>query len=97
MRLAILGVGLIGGSIGRAARERGLAEVTGYVRNPAKRDECLEVGVVDLEVADRRLQVGVTLRRVEAGLADARVLDRRRVRVDAGAARHRARHARRRA
>lgn len=47
MRLAILGVGLIGGSIGRAARERGLAEVTGYVRNPAKRDECLEVGAVD--------------------------------------------------
>jgi len=48
MRLAILGVGLIGGSIGRAARQRGLAEVTGYVRNPDKAVECLEVGAVDL-------------------------------------------------
>lgn len=46
-RLAILGVGLIGGSIGLAARERGLAEVTGFVRNPDKADECLRVGAVD--------------------------------------------------
>ncbi|MGK2931964.1 MAG: prephenate dehydrogenase/arogenate dehydrogenase family protein [Solirubrobacterales bacterium] len=46
-RLAILGVGLIGGSIGLAARERGLAEVTGFVRNPDKAEECLEVGAVD--------------------------------------------------
>jgi len=46
-RLAILGVGLIGGSIGLAARERGLAEVTGYVRNPDKAEECLRVGAVD--------------------------------------------------
>ncbi len=46
-RLAILGVGLIGGSIGLAARERGLAEVTGFVRNPDKAAECLEVGAVN--------------------------------------------------
>jgi prephenate dehydrogenase len=46
-RLAILGVGLIGGSIGLAARERGLAEVTGYVRNPEKAEECLRLGAVD--------------------------------------------------
>ncbi|MBK5233043.1 MAG: prephenate dehydrogenase/arogenate dehydrogenase family protein [Thermoleophilia bacterium] len=46
-RLAILGVGLIGGSIGLAARERGLAEVTGFVRNPDKRQECLRMGAVD--------------------------------------------------
>ena len=47
LRLAILGVGLIGGSIGLAARERGLAEVTGYVRNPDRAEECLRLGVVD--------------------------------------------------
>ncbi|MGK2955147.1 MAG: prephenate dehydrogenase/arogenate dehydrogenase family protein [Solirubrobacterales bacterium] len=46
-RLAILGVGLIGGSIGLAARERGLAEVTGWVRNPDRAQECLDVGAVD--------------------------------------------------
>jgi len=47
LRLAILGVGLIGGSIGMAARERGLAEVTGYVRNPDRAGECVELGAAD--------------------------------------------------
>lgn len=47
LRLAILGVGLIGGSIGMAARERGLAEVVGFVRNPERADECVELGAVD--------------------------------------------------
>lgn len=47
MKLAVLGVGLIGGSIGLAARDRGLAEVTGWVRNPERADECLETGAVD--------------------------------------------------
>jgi prephenate dehydrogenase len=47
MKLAVLGVGLIGGSIGLAARDRGLAEVTGWVRNPARSDECLASGAVD--------------------------------------------------
>lgn len=47
MRIAVLGVGLIGGSIGLAARERGLAEVTGYVRRPEAAAECLERGVAD--------------------------------------------------
>ena len=47
MRLAILGVGLIGGSIGMAARERGLAEVTGFVRNPERAAECVELGAAD--------------------------------------------------
>ena len=51
LRLTILGVGLIGGSIGLAARERGLAEVTGYVRNPDKAEECLRLGAVD-HIAD---------------------------------------------
>lgn len=47
MKLTVLGVGLIGGSIGLAARERGLAEVTGWVRNPDRAQACLEVGAVD--------------------------------------------------
>jgi prephenate dehydrogenase len=47
MRLAILGVGLIGGSVGMAARERGLAEVTGFVRNPERAPECVELGAAD--------------------------------------------------
>lgn len=47
MRIAVLGVGLIGGSIGLAARERGLGGVTGYVRNPEKAAEVLELGVAD--------------------------------------------------
>lgn len=47
MRIAVLGVGLIGGSIGLAARERVQAEVIGYVRNPHKAAECIERGAVD--------------------------------------------------
>jgi prephenate dehydrogenase len=47
MKLTILGVGLIGGSIGLAARERGLAEVTGWVRRPERAAECVEAGAAD--------------------------------------------------
>lgn len=47
MKLAVLGVGLIGGSIGLAARHRELAEVTGWVRNPDRAGDCLDVGAVD--------------------------------------------------
>jgi prephenate dehydrogenase len=47
MRVAIIGVGLIGGSIGMAARERGLAEVTGFARNPERGAEALGLGAVD--------------------------------------------------
>lgn len=47
MKLAVLGVGLIGGSIGLAARDRNLAEVTGWVRRPERAEECLTVGAVD--------------------------------------------------
>lgn len=47
MKLAVLGVGLIGGSLGLAARERGLAEVTGWVRRPERAAECLATGAVD--------------------------------------------------
>lgn len=47
MKLTVLGVGLIGGSIGLAARDRDLAEVTGWVRRPERAAECLEVGAAD--------------------------------------------------
>ncbi|MFM8791039.1 MAG: prephenate dehydrogenase/arogenate dehydrogenase family protein [Solirubrobacterales bacterium] len=49
-RIAVIGVGLIGGSIGKAARERGLGEVVGWVRDPARSEACLESGALD-EVA----------------------------------------------
>lgn len=49
-RIAVIGVGLIGGSIGKTARERGLGEVVGWVRDPARSEACLESGALD-EVA----------------------------------------------
>lgn len=45
--VAVIGVGLIGGSIGMAARKRGLGPVTGWVRDPSRADLCLEAGAVD--------------------------------------------------
>lgn len=47
MRIAIIGVGLIGGSIGMAARERGLAEVAGFARTPEHGAEAVDLGAVD--------------------------------------------------
>lgn len=47
MRLAVLGVGLIGGSIGLGARERLGAEVIGYDPDPAVGDAALAYGAVD--------------------------------------------------
>ena len=46
-RVAVLGVGLIGGSIGIAARERLGAEVVAFDPDPATRDEALGVGAAD--------------------------------------------------
>ena len=47
-RLTIVGVGLIGGSVGRALRD-GLAatEIIGYGRNPAHLSRAVELGLVD--------------------------------------------------
>lgn len=52
-RLAVIGVGLIGGSVARAARERGnlAAEVVGYAHKEATRARVRELGIVD-RVAD---------------------------------------------
>jgi prephenate dehydrogenase len=48
MRIAVLGVGLIGGSIGLAAREHVEdAEVVGYGRDPARLRGALERGAID--------------------------------------------------
>lgn len=51
-RMALLGIGLINGSLARAARERGLAEsVVAHARTAATRDRVRELGIVDT-VAD---------------------------------------------
>ena len=47
MRIAVLGVGLIGGSVGLAARERLGAEVIGWDPDPDALDAALEVGAID--------------------------------------------------
>ncbi|MGA9857497.1 MAG: prephenate dehydrogenase/arogenate dehydrogenase family protein [Solirubrobacteraceae bacterium] len=47
MRLAVLGVGLIGGSVALAARERLSAAVTGYDASPDALEQALERGALD--------------------------------------------------
>jgi prephenate dehydrogenase len=50
-KVAILGVGLIGGSIGLAARRRLDAEVVGHGRNPATLERAVELGAIDRAAA----------------------------------------------
>jgi prephenate dehydrogenase len=52
MRVAVLGVGLIGGSIGLAARERAGAYVCGYDPEAGVRARALELGAIDTQAAD---------------------------------------------
>jgi hypothetical protein len=52
VRIAVLGVGLIGGSIGLAARERLGAEVVGFDPAPGALDAALDVGAVDRAAPD---------------------------------------------
>ena len=47
MKLTVLGVGLIGGSIGMAARGRASAEVTGHDPDPATLERALAEGAID--------------------------------------------------
>jgi prephenate dehydrogenase len=47
MRIAVLGVGLIGGSIGLAAKRRLGAEVSGFDPDPAARERALALDTVD--------------------------------------------------
>ena len=48
MRIAVLGVGLIGGSIGLAARERLNGELAGYDPDPGTLDRALAAGAIDV-------------------------------------------------
>lgn len=52
MRVAVLGVGLIGGSIGLAARARAGAEVCGYDSDPDALRQALELGAIDRAAPD---------------------------------------------
>jgi prephenate dehydrogenase len=52
MRIALLGVGLIGGSIGLAARERTGAQVCGFDPDERVRARALELGVIDRDAPD---------------------------------------------
>ncbi len=52
LRVAILGVGLIGGSIGLAARGRADAEVCGYDPDERVRARALELGAITTQAAD---------------------------------------------
>jgi len=51
MRIAVLGVGLIGGSIGLAARRRLEAEVVGCGRSPERLQRAVELGAIDRAAA----------------------------------------------
>lgn len=52
-RLAIIGLGLIGGSLGLAARKRGLAEeIIGYSRSDSSRQAAVAAGAVDQATDD---------------------------------------------
>ena len=57
MRVALLGVGLIGGSIGLAARERLDAHVVGWNRSPGPLQTALEKGAID-EAVTSLAQIG---------------------------------------
>ena len=52
MRIAVLGVGLIGGSIGLAARRRLGAEVVGFDPSPETLERALELGALDRAAAE---------------------------------------------
>jgi prephenate dehydrogenase len=52
VRIAVVGVGLIGGSIGLAARERAGAEVVGYDPGGGVLETALEVGALDRAAPD---------------------------------------------
>ena len=52
-KITLAGVGLLGGSLGLAAKQRGLAaKVDGYVRRHSSVAECVKLGVVDHATAD---------------------------------------------
>jgi len=53
LKVTLVGVGLLGGSLGLALKQRRLADhVWGYVRRPASVGECLQAGAVDHATTD---------------------------------------------
>ncbi|PWU08058.1 MAG: prephenate dehydrogenase/arogenate dehydrogenase family protein [Verrucomicrobia bacterium] len=57
-KITLVGVGLLGGSLGMALRQRGLAErVTGFVRRRASVRECRRLGAVDVGTLDLKAAV----------------------------------------
>jgi prephenate dehydrogenase len=52
LKVATIGIGLIGGSIGMAARQRAGAQVCGYDPDPHARAIALELGAIDTQAAD---------------------------------------------
>jgi prephenate dehydrogenase len=52
LKVAVLGVGLIGGSIGLAARQRAGAEVCGYDPDERVRESALALGAIDTQASD---------------------------------------------
>ena len=58
MKIAILGVGLIGGSIGLAARERLGAQVVGFDPAPGVLEDAVEVGALDRAAPDATAALG---------------------------------------
>jgi len=58
MRIAVLGVGLIGGSVGLAARQRLGATVAGYDPDPSALSRAAERGAVDEAATDPAAAVG---------------------------------------
>ena len=89
MRVALVGVGLIGGSIGLAARERLGAHVVGWNRSPAALELALERGAIDeavgsiAEIGEADIAIAgvavdalpATVRAICAALPDAVVSD----------------------
>ena len=51
-KVAILGLGLMGGALGLALKARGGLTVTGYARREATRTEALRLQAVDAVFAD---------------------------------------------
>jgi prephenate dehydrogenase len=76
MEIAVLGVGLIGGSVGLAARQRVEASVSGYDASPAALELARELGAVDRickTVADGVAQAEAVFVAVPVGALEATV------------------------
>ena len=57
-KVSLVGVGLLGGSLGLALKQRRLADlVVGYVRRPGSIKECIRAGAVDVATMDLRRAV----------------------------------------